>query len=111
MNLAEYGTVGNLIGLVGKRSVYLEGVFARLMYRSLYKMHQRGLHGTLRTRSNGCKSDFAAHRAAREAALKLSRRTGNWGNPDERSNRSDGTIGQDRKDRHGARSRSADTHR
>jgi len=49
VNLAEYGTVGNLIGLVGKRSVYLEGVFARLMYRSLYKMHQRALHGTLKT--------------------------------------------------------------
>jgi NADH:ubiquinone reductase (H+-translocating) len=49
VNLAEYGTVGNLIGLVGKRSVYLEGLFARLMYRSLYKMHQRALHGTLNT--------------------------------------------------------------
>ena len=48
MNLSEYGT-GNLIGFVGKRSVYLEGVFARLMYRSLYKMHQRALHGTLKT--------------------------------------------------------------
>jgi NADH dehydrogenase len=49
VNLSEYGTVGNLIGFVGKRSVYLEGVFARLMYRSLYKMHQRALHGTLKT--------------------------------------------------------------
>jgi NADH dehydrogenase len=49
VNLSEYGTVGNLIGLIGKRSVYLEGVFARLMYRSLYKMHQRALHGTFKT--------------------------------------------------------------
>jgi NADH dehydrogenase FAD-containing subunit len=49
VNLSEYGTVGNLVGLVGKRSVYLEGVFARLMYRSLYKMHQRALHGMLKT--------------------------------------------------------------
>jgi NADH:ubiquinone reductase (H+-translocating) len=49
VNLSEYGTVGNLIGFVGKRSVYLEGVFARLVYRSLYKMHQRALHGTLKT--------------------------------------------------------------
>jgi NADH dehydrogenase len=24
-------------------------MFARLMYRSLYKMHQRALHGTLKT--------------------------------------------------------------
>ena len=49
VNLSEYGTVGNLIGMVGKRSVYLEGVFARLMYRSLYKMHQHALHGTVKT--------------------------------------------------------------
>ena len=49
VNLSEYGTVGNLIGMMGKRSVYLEGVFARLMYRSLYKMHQHALHGTVKT--------------------------------------------------------------
>jgi NADH dehydrogenase len=46
VNLSEYGTVGYLSGMLGKRSVYLEGVFARLMYRSLYKMHQQALHGT-----------------------------------------------------------------
>ena len=46
VNLSEYGTVGNLTGMLGNRSVYLEGLFARLMYRSLYKMHQRALHGT-----------------------------------------------------------------
>jgi NADH dehydrogenase len=46
VNLSEYSTVGNLSGILGKRSVYLEGVFARLMYRSLYKMHQRALHGS-----------------------------------------------------------------
>jgi NADH:ubiquinone reductase (H+-translocating) len=71
VNLSEYATVGNLIGFVGKRSVYLEGVFARLMYRSLYKMHQRALHGPLKTARYGCKADFAAHRAARLAALKI----------------------------------------
>ena len=68
VNLAEYGTVGNLVGLVGKRSVYLEGVFARLMYRSLYKMHQRALHGTLKTAL-----DTAANRISRrtEPRVKL----------------------------------------
>ena len=45
VNLSEYGTVGNLMdGLTG-RSVKIEGAFARLMYRSLYKMHQQALHG------------------------------------------------------------------
>jgi NADH dehydrogenase len=46
VNLSDYGTVGNLTGMLGNRSVYLEGLFARLMYRSLYKMHQQALHGT-----------------------------------------------------------------
>lgn len=45
VNLSEYSTVGNLVG-GGKHSVYLEGVFARLMYRSLYKMHQQAVYGT-----------------------------------------------------------------
>ena len=49
VNLSEYGTVGNLVSMVGKRSVYLEGLFARLMYRSLYKMHQQALHGSVKT--------------------------------------------------------------
>jgi NADH:ubiquinone reductase (H+-translocating) len=39
----------NLVGILGNRSVYFEGVFARLMYRSLYKTHQQVLHGTTKT--------------------------------------------------------------
>ena len=68
VNLSEYGTVGNLVGLVGKRSVYLEGVFARLMYRSLYKMHQQALHGTTKTAL-----DMLAHAVTRrtEPRIKL----------------------------------------
>ncbi len=46
VNLSEHGTVGNLTGMLDNRSVFLEGLFARLMYRSLYKMHQRASHGT-----------------------------------------------------------------
>lgn len=45
VNLSEYGTVGAFVG-AGKRSVYLDGLFARLMYRSLYKMHQHAVYGT-----------------------------------------------------------------
>jgi NADH dehydrogenase len=36
------------MGLVG-RSFFIEGQFARLMYRMLYKMHEAALHGTIRT--------------------------------------------------------------
>jgi len=46
VNLSEYGTVGNLTGMLGNRSVFLEGPFARLIYRLLYKMHQQAPHGT-----------------------------------------------------------------
>ena len=49
VNLSDYGTVGNLISVLGKKSVYLEGMFARLMYRSLYRMHQQAVHGTAKT--------------------------------------------------------------
>jgi NADH:ubiquinone reductase (H+-translocating) len=45
VNMSEYGTVGNLLSK-GKRSVYLEGAFARMMYWSLSKMHQHALHGS-----------------------------------------------------------------
>jgi NADH dehydrogenase len=43
VSLGEYSTVGNLMG--GGRSLWLEGGFARVMYLSLYKMHELALHG------------------------------------------------------------------
>jgi NADH dehydrogenase len=46
VSLGEYGTVGNLMGFVAGKGVMIEGYFARLMYRSLYKMHERAVHGT-----------------------------------------------------------------
>ena len=45
VSLGHYSTVGNLMGFIVGRSMFIEGWFARLMYRSLYKMHQRALHG------------------------------------------------------------------
>ena len=48
VSLGEYSTVGNLMGFVVGKSMMIEGYFARLMYRSLYKMHQRALHGTFK---------------------------------------------------------------
>lgn len=45
VSLGEYTTVGNLMGGLARGSLFVEGLFARLMYLSLYKMHQLALHG------------------------------------------------------------------
>ena len=45
VSLGEYSTVGNLMGALIGRNFWLEGGFARLMYLSLYKMHELALHG------------------------------------------------------------------
>jgi NADH dehydrogenase len=45
VSLGEYSTVGNLMGFVTGRDMLIEGFVARLMYRSLYKMHEVALHG------------------------------------------------------------------
>lgn len=47
VSLGKYSTVGNLMGnLMG--SVMIEGFIARLVYLSLYKMHQMALYGPFR---------------------------------------------------------------
>jgi len=45
VSLGEYSTVGNLMGRLIGGSLWVEGTFARLMYLSLYKMHEYALHG------------------------------------------------------------------
>ena len=45
VNLGRYSTVGNLMGALTGGSMYIEGLMARLMYQSLYKMHLMALHG------------------------------------------------------------------
>jgi NADH:quinone reductase (non-electrogenic) len=45
VSLGEYSTVGNLMGGLLGGSLWIEGLFARLMYRSLYKLHEYALHG------------------------------------------------------------------
>ncbi len=49
VSLGKYSTIGSLMGSVIGRSFLIEGYFARLMYRSLYKMHEAALHGRVRT--------------------------------------------------------------
>ncbi len=45
VSLGEYSTVGSLMGFISGRGMFIEGFFARFMYRSLYKMHLTALHG------------------------------------------------------------------
>ena len=45
VNLGTYSTVGNLMGSLIGDSMFIEGIIARLMYQSLYKMHLMALHG------------------------------------------------------------------
>jgi NADH dehydrogenase len=45
VSLGDYSTVGNLMGKLIGGNLFIEGIFAGLMYKSLYKMHQLALHG------------------------------------------------------------------
>jgi NADH dehydrogenase len=45
VSLGEFSTVGNMMGGWIGGSLMIEGTFARLMYVSLYKMHELALHG------------------------------------------------------------------
>lgn len=49
VSLGEYSTVGSLMGFIRGQNMLIVGLFARMMYRSLYKMHERALHGTVKT--------------------------------------------------------------
>lgn len=48
VSLGRYGTIGNLMGNLSRGSMLIEGLMARLMYLSLYKMHQTALFGPFR---------------------------------------------------------------
>ena len=43
-----HSTIGNLMGKLIGGNLFIEGIFAGLMYKSLYKMHQLALHGVTR---------------------------------------------------------------
>ena len=45
VSLGEFSTVGNMMGGLVGGNLMIEGTFARLMYVSLYKMHELALHG------------------------------------------------------------------
>ncbi len=45
VSFGEYSVVGSLMGALVGGDLFIEGRFARLMYLSLYKMHELALHG------------------------------------------------------------------
>ena len=45
ISLGDFSTVGSLMDTITRKSMMIEGWFAMLMYRSLYKMHEYALHG------------------------------------------------------------------
>ncbi len=47
ISFGQYSTVGSLMGFLIGRSIFVEGYFARLMYRSLHLMHDAALFGWL----------------------------------------------------------------
>ncbi len=70
VSLGHYSTVGSLMGFVTGRKMLIEGFVAKVMYRSLYKMHEVALHGFWKVALDSVsRLAYAPHRAAREAAL------------------------------------------
>jgi NADH dehydrogenase len=49
VSLGNYTTVGNLMGFIFGRSIFIEGLVARVMYRSLRVMHELAVSGLLPT--------------------------------------------------------------
>jgi len=47
--LGQHRTVGNLMGRLSGKGLMIEGLWARLMYRSLHTMHLLALHGYIKT--------------------------------------------------------------
>jgi NADH:ubiquinone reductase (H+-translocating) len=48
VSLGEFSTVGQMMGGLVGGNLMVEGLFARLMYLSLYKMHELALHGAVK---------------------------------------------------------------
>ena len=48
VSLSRFTAFGSLMDGVFRRSHLIEGLFARLAYVGLYRMHQMALHGILR---------------------------------------------------------------
>lgn len=49
ISFSKNSTIGNLMGNLTGKSMFIEGRVARLFYISLYRMHQMAIHGYIRT--------------------------------------------------------------
>ena len=49
VSLSQFSTVGSLMGNLTKGSMMVEGRIARVVYISLYRLHQMALHGLFKT--------------------------------------------------------------
>lgn len=49
VSLSRFSTVGSLMGSLTKGSMMIEGHIARVVYVSLYRMHQIAIHGAFKT--------------------------------------------------------------
>ncbi len=49
VSLSKYSTIGSLMGNLVRGTVFIEGWLARLVYLSLYRMHQAAIHGRFST--------------------------------------------------------------
>ena len=48
VHLSKYSTVGSLMGSLSNSSMFIEGRLAKLVYVSLYNMHQFAVHGKMK---------------------------------------------------------------
>ncbi|MDR5867986.1 NAD(P)/FAD-dependent oxidoreductase [Halomonas koreensis] len=49
ISLAHFDAIGSLMRGASARSLFIEGHLAKFFYASLYRMHQRAIHGMLKT--------------------------------------------------------------
>ncbi|MCE9665554.1 NAD(P)/FAD-dependent oxidoreductase [Halomonas sp. M5N1S17] len=49
ISLAHFEAIGSLMRGASARSLFIEGRLAKFFYASLYRMHQRAIHGTAKT--------------------------------------------------------------
>jgi NADH:ubiquinone reductase (H+-translocating) len=59
VSLGKSSTVGNMMGFLFGRGIFVEGLFARLMYWSLRIMHEQTVNGTVRTALAVCSRGLA----------------------------------------------------